>query len=706
MEQKMTKKNRWGPWTVLFVGVMASGTVMALDITVDPAQLSARPFLKSKLGFARATGFDRLPDSMPLLSEVGARAFCTTLNFDGGEGGRKENYAVDANTFTAKGLGRPGQTNAWFDTMQARLQQQGIAAYIGLVGAPEPFHAAVIRKPAEHPTPLDIDGAAKVLADWAKPYLNRYPNTNWVVWNEPEHALRGTNSAEAAGDMAKIYQSYLREMDPVGSRDRFGLAAFMKGSLRPTSGEPGKNFFQSVMDRVAVDPITKAPVRIDYVTMNNYHGKTDEFLAMMQGEMGRRHLDQPLIFSQFAPWQIGERAALGGTNEAGGLYIQTLDGLMDAPSIQHVCMSFWAGIDNKSFVQWNKRSNSFERSNAFAALAMYQRMAPWRLNLNASQADPDVQVYASVEAGRTTVLLINQPGTDEAAPDGQALAAKAGGKEARKADRKAARKAQRQEDRQAGRAHADSNAQAVHGEQRAVKLTFKGLPSQAVRIERLLPSSPNTVTEQGRTDEHGALQVGLGPQDIVLIQAGSDAGPQKAPWTVVHDVVYVHRVAPNGTVIPEGQLGVASFDALHDGYVMAVPSSQATAHAAAWLGNAPTDLAMVLTPPPGVPVAGAQSCMGVVAQYLNSGREVGVAAWGSKEAVSRMLKSRDLAGPGPVPTAAPLAWQTRSTDQGQARLDLQRQAPAAWDKAGGELKLHVGLGACARPTHAQLQLVP
>lgn len=105
-------------------------------------------------------------------------------------------------------------------------------------------------------------------------------------------------------------------------------------------------------------------------------------------------------------------------------------------------------------------------------------------------------------------------------------------------------------------------------------------------------------------------------------------------------------------------------------------------------------------------MAGAQSCLGVVAQYLNRGRSVGLAAWGGKEAVSRMLKSRDLAGPGPTPSAAQLAWQSRSADQGQVRLDLQRQAPATWDKAGGELKLHVGLGACARSTHAQLQLVP
>lgn len=693
-------------WGLLLSGLVAFGSVAALDITVDPAQRASHPFLKSKLGFARATGFDRLPESMPLLTEVGARAFCTTLNFDGGEGGRKENFAVDSDTFTAKGLGRPGQTNAWFDSLQDRLQRQGIAAYVGLVGAPAPFHAAVIRKPAEHPTPLDIDGAAKAMAAWAKPYLNRYPNTNWVVWNEPEHALRGTNSAEAASDMAKIYQSYLREMDPVGSRDSFGLAAFMKGSLRPTTGEPNKNFFQSVMDRVAVDPITKTPVRIDYVTMNNYHGKTDEFLSMMQTEMGRRHLDQPLIFSQFAPWQIGERAELGGTNEAGGLYIQTLDSLMDAPSIQRVCMSFWAGIDNKSFVQWNKRSNSFDRSNAFAALALYQRMAPWRLTLP-SQAAAQVQVYASAEAGRTTVLLVNQPATaDEAGPDGKAIAAQAGGKEARKADRKAARKAQRQADRQAGRAHADSNAQNPQGARQTVNLTLKGITGQAIRLERLSPSSPRAAVEQARTDDKGQVRVELGPQDIVLLQTGQESARVTPPWSVAHEEVYVHRVAPTGKVLAENELGVASFDALQDGFVLAVPASQATAQAAAWLNTLPADLNLVLTPAPGEPSAEVQPCLGVVAHYLNGGRSVGVGAWGAQEAVTRMLSSRDLVGQKLSAGPAPLAWQARGTERSQAKLELQRLAPAAWDKAAGEVKLHVGLGACARATHAQVQLSP
>jgi hypothetical protein len=71
-----------------------------------------------------------------------------------------------------------------------------------------------------------------------------------------------------------------------------------------------------------------------------------------------------------------------------------------------------------------------------------------------------------------------------------------------------------------------------------------------------------------------------------------------------------------------------------------------------------------------------------------------------------MLSSRDLAGQKPSASPAPLAWQVQGTQRSQSRLDLQRQAPVSWDKGAGEVKLHVGLGACARPAHAQVQLNP
>ncbi len=689
---------------VLLLSTMTAQATTA--VSIDPTAIARYPFLSSKLGFARATGFDKLPDSIPLLGDVGARAFCTTLNFDSPDEGSKKNFAVEEGHFTADGLKRAGSTSPWFNSLQERLTRQGVSSYFGLVGAPAPYHPANIRKPAEHPTPLDIDKTAQLMAAWATPYLQRYPNANWVVWNEPEHALRGTNSAEAAADMARIYQAYFKAIDPMAPRDRFGLAAFMKGSLKPTVGEPGKNFFQSVMDRVG--GTDAAGPRVDFITMNNYHGKTDEFLSMMQTEMGRRKLDQPLIFSQFAPWQIGERADLGGTNEAGALYIESLDNLMASPSIQHVCMSFWAGIDGKSFVRWNARSNSFDRSHAYLALSLYQRLAPWRVQVTGAKGESPVQVYASADAERTAVLLVNQPRqTEEAAPDRQAAAAQAGGGKAeRKADRKAERKAERKADKQVEK-NAKRNKQAAMPEEDAVtgmgaaqgttetvRLTLKGLASQRVQLVRLAADTAGLRNDTAQLDASGVLTLTLAPDEIVLVQTAPPPASATLPGTFVHAAVRVHRVGPQGQVLPEAALATAAFDPLRDGFVLQTPSAQATAHATAWLKGVSRQTGLSLNMPLGHAPREATSCLGVVLQHLRQGQVVGTQAWGEAQTVQRMLGASGMAGAQPVVRA--LAWQPGTAEtQARVRLDLDEGAPADWDAQGREVKLHVGLGGCA-----------
>lgn len=685
----------------------------AQTFTIDPQQVAARPLLKSKLGFARAVGFDRLPESAAQLTDVGARAFCSAVAFDDVSEGKRKSYAVDPAQFGPTGV-RSAAPNPWFAGLLERLHAQGIEPYFGLIGAPAPYHPANIRKPAEHPTPLDIDRAAASVASWSKPYLERYPETNWIIWNEPEHALRGSNSVQAADDMARIYKAWVAAIDPISPYDGMGLAAFMKGSLRPTEGEPQRNFFQSVMDRTGDGRSTP---RYDYITMNNYHGKTDEFVAMMQTEMGRRGLDQPLMFSQYAPWQVGEQADLGRSNTAAGIYLETLDGFQSAPSLNHICFSFWAGIDGKSFVRWKENGGGFERSKAYLALGMYQRLPLWRVAVPEAARTPDIQVYAAAERDRVGVLLAQlRRTTADAAPPPLADATSAD-KGARKEDRKEARKEERQRLRQESKAAERDGPKArkrapqevaealPSGGSRTLTLELRGWASQPVRVERLGANAMEVASASARTDEQGRLQLSLGDGEIVFVHAErADTLPARANVSVVRQDVYVHRLDGQRRTIPEAELAVAAFDPKADGFVLEAPTARTTAHASAWMRGLPRQLGLHLETPPGQNAATAGACAAVLVQHMSAGQPVGLSAWGHPETVARMLASRHFSVGSRAPAVNPISWQAGPGDGLAMRLDTEQGAPGNWGQGSREARVHLALGDCAGPARAQVRL--
>ena len=166
------------------------------------------PMIKSKLGVARAVGYPGLPATIPYVKQLGYRVFCSTIAFDHLTGSKRPNFALGSSTFTASTALADPIASKWLQSLLQYLNKYQQQIYLGIVGAPTPYQQAIIRKPAAHPTPTNIPASAQLTARWLTAVVPANLQINWVIWNEPEHTLRGANSSEAAGDMAQIYRTY------------------------------------------------------------------------------------------------------------------------------------------------------------------------------------------------------------------------------------------------------------------------------------------------------------------------------------------------------------------------------------------------------------------------------------------------------------------------------------------------------------------
>ena len=175
-----------------------------------------------------------------------------------------------------------------------------IDIYLQLIGAPKPYQPAIIKRPAIHPTPTNIDASTLLTAAWLKQFAVAHPAVNWGIWNEPSHTLRGKPTAAAASDMAKIYGSFTREMGRLSPSDKFGPAGIIALAMKNTP-DGGENSFLSVMFSELSSQNRNSEAGIDFVGINSYYGRLPQLIGAIDTELGIIKSKAPIVITQFAP---------------------------------------------------------------------------------------------------------------------------------------------------------------------------------------------------------------------------------------------------------------------------------------------------------------------------------------------------------------------------------------------------------------------
>ncbi|MGB7565037.1 MAG: hypothetical protein WBM08_09815 [Prochlorococcaceae cyanobacterium] len=662
--------------------LQASALISPVQISIDtqgPTILP--PLIKSKLGVARAAGNPSLPATIPYLKQLGSRAFCSTIAFDQLTDRPRPNYALGSSTFTATTVRPDPRARRWLQSLLQSLSQYQQQIYLGLVGAPTPYQQPIIRKPAAHPTPTNMTASAQLTARWVRDIMPAGLPINWVIWNEPEHTLRGTNSTGAADDMSRIYRAYQGALVGRSPADGFGLASFMKASLRNSSNDPTKSFVDLVMGDLMQAP---SP-RIDYITLNNYHGQTFELIAKLQSDLRRAGMDQPLVLNQFAPAILGSHPSVAGSVQVASQYLHNLDRFVQAPEIASTCMSFWTGADRKALLR--ETQGIFTPSLPYQALASYQHMPLWRLPIKDVPADLPFTLWAARYGRRFSLMIVPIPVATSGGLSG-------GG--ATKAERKRERKSLRQQERQTERRNqgGDLPPQAPGSTASVIlQLELAGLPNQLIKVQRLVVGRTSPLGEQLRTDVLGRLTLPVAADQIVMLSSGTDSAAESAPLLVPsRSDLYIHRQAP--------EQGWASLDALTDGFVLALPSPQAVAHASAtYPPQVPgASLLIQLTSPQSAAgVARALKCTAALLQGLEAQRPLTLAAWGNPAAIATIVNSRAVsaeAGAGPTISS----WPGLDA-RGRLRLPLPKRGKLS------ALKLHLAAVGCDSGTQLQAQVL-
>lgn len=639
---------------------------------------SLPPLLKSKLGIARATGYAELPTTIPYTRQLGSRAFCSVISFDQLTDHPKANHALGHTEFSEGAVRPDPAASRWLQSLVKALSLNHQQIYLGLVGAPKPYQQSLIRKPAAHPTPTNIPAAAMLTGQWVRAVLPNAPAINWVIWNEPEHTLQGINSTVAANDMVRIYRAYQAALSSHSENNGFGLASFMKASLRNSSDLSSQSFAALVLEGLAQTP--RSP--IDYITLNSYHGQTFELIARLNADLDRAGMDQPLVLNQFAPAILGSHPAVAGSAQVASHYLHSLDQLIQAPSLASACMSFWAGPDRKALLRDN-RDGSFSTTLPFQALALYQQMPLWRVPVPASSTDLPYTLVAGRDATRFQLLVL--PRLREA---GRGLPSGAAGKAERRLERQTQRRSERQQRRRSTRLETDSAA-AVSAT--TLRLRLPDSPDQRIHVQRLRQGSTGSVSEELRTDASGRLNLPMTHDQIVLLSVGAErALPPLLPASRTD--LYIHRNAP--------QQGWASVDSISDGFVLALPSSDAVAHASATY-PAPRrsgDWLVQLASPHGTPeLMRALRCTAIVIQQSTGRGHTTLARWGHPAAAARIHSSRAFAR-NSVETTALQSWPTPDS-QGRLRLSIPGRRP--WPP----LRVHLAAEGCAAGTQLQARML-
>jgi len=660
--------------------LQASASATQVQIRIDtqgPTILP--PLIKSKLGVARATGYQDLPKTIPYVKQLGSRVFCSTIAFDELTDRKRPNYALGTSTFSTTAEQPDPTASRWLQSLLEKLSAYQQQIYLGVVGAPSPYQQAIIRKPAAHPTPTNIPASAQLTARWLSALIQPHLPINWVIWNEPEHTLRGTNSKEAASDMAKIYRAYQSSLSGRFSHDGFGLASFMKASLRSSSNEPSKSFVNLVMKDLMQAPRP----RIDYVTLNNYHGQTFELITKLQSDLQLAGMDQPLVLNQYAPAVLGSHPSMAGSVQVASRYLHDLDRFVQTPELSSACMSFWAGSDRKALLR--EIPNGFAPSLAYQALASYQHMPLWRLPVRGVSNDLPFTLWAARYGQRFSLLV---------APIPETASGGIGGGGATKTERKLERKTLRQQERRKERQHQDGKQKpAATGSTSSVvlQLELAGLANQLIQVKRFVDGRSNPIEEQRRTDSIGRLALPVSTDQFVVLSSGTNSATEPVLRPSRSDL-YIDRKTAKG--------GWASMDALSDGFVMALPSPQAVAHASATYPRkaAGGSLLMQLTSPQeSGGVSKALRCTAAVLQGLEGDRPMTLTAWGNNAAVGSILKSRAFTT-GKAVALEINAWPTLD-GLGHLRLPLPKRANLS------ALKLHLGSVGCESGTQLQARVL-
>ena len=637
------------------------------------------PLIKSKLGVARAVGYRALPETISFVKPLGSRVFCSTIAFDQLTDRPRPNYALGSSTFTAGAAQPDPGASRWLQSMLQSLNQYQQQIYLGIVGAPTPYQQAIIRKPAAHPTPINIPASAQVTASWLTAVVPANLQINWVIWNEPEHTLRGTNSSEAAADMAQIYRAYQNSLSGRQAADGFGLASFMKASLRSSSNNPTKSF----VDLVMTDLMQKPHPRIDYVTLNNYHGQTFELIAKLQSDLRRAGMDQPLILNQFAPAILGSHPSVAGSVQAASQYLHNLDRFVRSPELASACMSFWAGNDRKALLR--ETQGGFVTTLPYLALASYQQMPLWRLPVQGVPSDLPFTLWAARDAQRFSLMVVPSP-----VATGSGLSGGGDKKSERKLERKELRKQERRSER---RNRGGELPQAAPGPRTSaiLQLELAGLANQWIQVKRLVVGRASPLETQLRTDSIGRLALPVATDQIVMLSSGADSTAEPLLFPIRSDL-YIHRQAP--------QQGWASLDALNDGFVLALPSPQSVAHASATFplqASGSSLLVQLSSPQSAAGVSKALSCSAALLQGLEGARTLTLTAWGNPAAVATILKSRAFSQ---VERAVPVVTAWPGLDA-RGRLSL----PVPKQGAFSALKLHMAAVGCDSGTQLRARVL-
>lgn len=326
------------------------------------------PNLKSKIGLATNIRREELAKAGRFIDELGPGLLCSNIEFDYWYKWPGESIAALSQDFTVPGdaTSRPSvlrdRPTEWLTDYQRMLGDMNVAQLFQLTGAPAQFQPIEAKKPAIHPAPTDIDGAAALMGAWTAADRHPYP-VLWSLWNEPNHTIvawdgasatasaaetaaddgmitkeerkaarkeerRAERAAEKAKDgktaklkpekvktprdalddvldesavlIADLFASYSATMRPrMHPRARFGLASFIASNFHSEKVTSDAGvYFEEVVQELRRG-FTDAPV--DFLTFNSFNGGWSVILNGVRAVMGKDASFGMIIFTQYAP---------------------------------------------------------------------------------------------------------------------------------------------------------------------------------------------------------------------------------------------------------------------------------------------------------------------------------------------------------------------------------------------------------------------
>jgi len=615
----------------------------SINVVIKANAIDKVPYFKTKLGFARAVSLEKLPDTMKYFDLAKPRAFCSEVDFDDVE---DKNFALLPDPFlTAEAVGRIPASD-WLTRLLKELEKQKIDVYFQLIGAPKPFQPKVISRPAIHPTPTDITKSARLIGKWAETYLSINPSINWVVWNEPSHTLRGRPTAQAADDMASIFNSYIRELGALSPYDSFGLAGFIAHALKPVKGGGAMSFLERVFGRLGSELGPEVSAKVNFIAVNNYYGSDEDLLIAVNSLLSDWRSHAPIIFTQFAPEGVAEGKYIDNENLEARRYLTSLDRFSRDGSVKHVCMSFWAG-GNKAFVKLGNGNAREQFRMKLFALAMYQKLPAWRVEVVPDKQIKDSLVFAGVDQNRLGILLVNDLEADRSY-----------------------------------RIQVDDRK--WHG----IPI-FVWRPAEGGMSQSLL----------GAIEGTGAIQIALKKGEMAFLEISrgrrGDMEGGIAPGTYMRSDTHIYR-GSDSSYSKRSNIGHGVFDQVRNEFLMAVPEASAVAHGSVVLRNTKRNVALEWEVPPNQSKELVKECAFVAGRSLDSPK--GNSFFIGKREAQKELVAKNGRLVFERALQQPLSWRAMPSGNWALDLDLGKLLGAE----PSEVELHAGLINCGGPAQARV----